>query len=600
MSDPQSRSRHPADELSVCGCDESFFRSLTEFTEREKRFGPGSEGPDRVRHSIYRSVFSQVISRATSYQRLLLAIKAGYDDIIRELQRRAEEAESVRRTLAASTSRGVSMATCQRRAAQLRRRTSDLQRETDELQEELRGRVEARREICRVPGLTGVQSEDPEVLDRHLRHLDARRAALLDRRSRCVSLEVKTRLDDELQTAERRRDRLSLQNRCLTVQWAESKNVRLVWAESKNVCLCGRSLQMSVCVGGAYLCRSHRLVLVSERLSSLSDDRRTLEDLLMSIQRLELTDGDAFTPDVDEHPTGVDQSKQLSDHLDRFSDLLEAGRYGEAAQVAAGCPGGVLRNLDVMEMFESVWGGSAPPLLLFFHALLASGPPQDKLPAVLSHRVVLHALRLGATRLVAHAVATDRLTPSEDLGDALTDHALQNRGGVADACLAWAAAVYGACGADRKVALSMCRRGLIHNAAAFIKGAAGLTADDCLWVLARSSCAPLLLQLLAAPPSAILSVGGACCALLAGPQQQDLVLEVLDSFVSRGPGVLEEAILEDSHSSLDDWTQLASLCAELNRSDLSRAIMAVLLDQNGTRVLTPDPEGARLVEHIYL
>lgn len=63
-----------------------------------------------------------------------------------------------------------------------------------------------------------------------------------------------------------------------------------------------------------------------------------------------------------------------------------------------------------------------------------------------------------------------------------------------------------------------------------------------MWVLCRSPSLALL-QLLTEPQrgqAAILSVGVACSSLLADPQQQDLALQLLDSFVSRGQGALEQ------------------------------------------------------------
>ncbi|XP_031164271.1 clathrin heavy chain linker domain-containing protein 1-like [Sander lucioperca] len=203
-------------------------------------------------------------------------------------------------------------------------------------------------------------------------------------------------------------------------------------------------------------------------------------------------------------------------------------------------------------------------------------------------------------QLVTHAVSNNKLSFSEDLGDLLTEHAQKNPR-VADVCLALATIVYEACRMDRKTALSMCRRGLIHSAANFMDHCEELTAEDCMWVLCLSPSLSLL-QLLTAPQqgrAAILSVGVACSTLLSDPQQQQLSLQLLDSLVSRGRGVLEEAILQDSSSSVDLWTNVASLCSELNRADLSRAVLSVLLGQSGTSVLSPDLEGARLMEHVF-
>lgn len=65
-------------------------------------------------------------------------------------------------------------------------------------------------------------------------------------------------------------------------------------------------------------------------------------------------------------------------------------------------------------------------------------------------------------------------------------------------------------------------------------------------------------------------------------------------------GVLEKVILEDSKSSVDIWTNVASLCSNLNQADLSQAVLSILLVQSGTRALSPDLEGARLMEHVFL
>ncbi|KAK9541270.1 hypothetical protein VZT92_001327 [Zoarces viviparus] len=124
----------------------------------------------------------------------------------------------------------------------------------------------------------------------------------------------------------------------------------------------------------------------------------------------------------------------------------------------------------------------------------------------------------------------------------------QKNPGVADLCLALATTVYEACRLDRKTALSLCRRGFIHSAAEFMNHCCDLTAEDCMLVMCPSPSLSLL-QLLTAPQqgrAAILSLGVACSTLLSDPQQQQLALQLLDSVVSKGRGVVEEAILQDS------------------------------------------------------
>ncbi|XP_070772732.1 clathrin heavy chain linker domain-containing protein 1-like [Enoplosus armatus] len=584
MSEPQKSSssssrteeRRSTPDILISESDGRFFQSLYEFIEHEKQYLQCSEGPDELRYTIYRSVFNKVIARATAYKRLLLTIKAEYDDVIRALQRREDESRTAQRTLAASTSHTQALTSCQRRAAQLRERVSVLQRETAELQEEIKRQESSKEQSTWIPGLTVAESEDPEALDGHLKHLEAQRAALLDRKSHCVSLEVSAELDAKLQAAEDHRDQLSAENNRLKVLY---KRVRFV----------------------------------SDRLSSWEDEKQQvpLEELLGStledVRETSMTDDDARSIDAElfeeEEPTGVDESKLLADYLDRFIELFDSAQYEEAALLAARSPRGVLRNLDTMDMFKGVKGpaGSPPPLLLFVQALLMSVPAGDELPAALSLQVVHWALQLGATQLVTHAVSHSKLTFSEDLGDILTEHAQKNPG-VADMCLALATVVYQACRLDKKTALSMCRRGLIHGAAEFMKDCEDFTAEDCMWVLCRSPSLSLL-QLLTKPQrgqAAILSVGVTLSTLLADPQQQEVALQLLDCFVSRGRGVLEEVILEDSSSSVDVWTDVASLCSEMNRADLSKAVLSVLLDQSGTTVLSPDLEGAQLMEHVFL
>ncbi|XP_035520046.1 clathrin heavy chain linker domain-containing protein 1-like isoform X2 [Morone saxatilis] len=576
-SSSRKEERPSTPEILTCESDERFFQSLYEFIEHEKQYLQcPEEGPDELRYIIYRSVFNKVIARATAYKRLLLTIKAEYDDVIRALQKRGDDVRMAQQTLAASTSHPKSLTTCQRRAGELRERISVIQRETVELQEEIKRQKSSREQSTWIPGLTVAESEDPEALDKHLKHLEAQRAALLDRKSHCVSLEVKAELDTKLQAAERHRDQLSIEN-----------NRRKVLYE--------------------------RLRFVSDRLSSWEEEKQQvpLEELLGSmlenIRQANVRDDDVRSIEAelfeDDEPTGVNESKLLTDHLDRFIELFDSAQYEEAALLAARSPRGVLRNLDTMEMFKGVKGppGSVPPLLLFFQAQLMTALAGEGLSADLSLQLVLCVLQHGDTQLVTHAVTNNKLTFSEELADILSEHAQKNPA-VANMCLTLATIIYEACGLDRKTALSMCRRGLVHSASEFMNRCKDLTFEDCMWILCHSPSLSLL-QLLTEPQRgqvAILSVGGACSTLLADPQQQKLALQLLDSFVSRGRGLLEEMILEDNRSTVDVWANVASRCSELNRADLSLAVLTVLLNQSGTRVLSPDLEGARLMEHVFL
>ncbi|XP_041866648.1 clathrin heavy chain linker domain-containing protein 1-like isoform X2 [Melanotaenia boesemani] len=517
---PSGEKRKSTPDILSSDSDTKFSQFLYEFIEAEKTYLQcPEEGPNELRYISYRSAFNKVIGRATACKRLLMAIKSEYDSTIRELERREDEVRASQRTEATSMSLVQALMTCQRRANQLRDRISVLQTQTAELQNEIQRQKFSEDQSTWIPGLTVAESEDPEALDRHLKDLEIQRAALLGRKSQCVPLEVQTRLDAELQNTERLRDRLSSENHHLKLLYQRLRFVldRLAsWKED------GKQLPLEDLLGSAMEDIHH--------VTSSDDD----------------DDNDACRVDAelfeDEEPTGVDESRLLKDFLDRFVKLFDSARYEDAALHAARSPQGILRNLDTMGMFTAVESppGSAPPPILFFWALLVTMAAGDELSAPLSLQGVRYSLKHGNTQLVVHAVTQNKLTFSEELGDVLTEHAEKNPH-MADTCLPLAASVYEACRADKKAALSMCRRGLIHSAAELMKQSEGLT-----------------------------------------------------------PEVLETAILEDSGSSVDVWNDVASLCSELSREDLSRAVRSILLDQSGTGVRSPDLEGARLMDHVFM
>ncbi|XP_028278652.1 clathrin heavy chain linker domain-containing protein 1-like [Parambassis ranga] len=196
-----------------------FFRSLNEFITQEKRvLRCPDQGPDQQRHTVYRSAFNKVIGQATTYKKLLMTIKSEYDDTIRELTRRQDEAEVSHQVVASSASHLTTLLTCRRRATQLRDRICVLKRDTAELQEELQRRRASTGQSVWIPGLTVAESEDPAALDRHLDVLEEQREALLHGKTRWVPLEVKHKMDAELQAAQSRRDQLSSENKHLRVR----------------------------------------------------------------------------------------------------------------------------------------------------------------------------------------------------------------------------------------------------------------------------------------------------------------------------------------------------------------------------------------------
>lgn len=564
-------------EIMISESEEKFLNSLYDFIEHEKRYLQcPEEGPDELRYIIYRSVFNKVIARSSSYKRVLLSIKAEYDAVIRAITKKEEEVRAARHTLVASSLKPRSLGTCQSRASSLKERVSGLRKESAELQQEIDKQNLLREQSIWIPGVTVAESEDPEVLDKHLERLESHRAALLAKKSRCVLLEIKTRLEAEQQARELWRDKVNTDNISLKLQY---KRLRCVY---DHLCTWNEEGQK---------------VPLEELISSV----------LQNVRQTTVSDDDISSIDTEllesEEPIGVNESEYLVDYLDRFVELFDSCQYEEAALHAAHSPHGVLRNVQTINMFKGVTGppGSPPPLLLFFHSLLMTTPVGDKLSECVSYEGVQCALQQGTWQLVTHGFSHDKLTYSEDLGDILSEHAQKNVS-EADMLLALATINYKACGLHRKMALSMCKRGLIHSAVEFMKTCEGLTTEDYMWILCHSLnlC---LLQLLTRPDrgqAAMLSLGVVCATLLADSQLQEIALQLLDSFVRKGRGVLETVMLEDSGSSVEHWSEIASVCSTLNRTDLTQDIITILLSQSGTGVLSLDPEGAHLTEHIFM
>ncbi|XP_032408686.1 clathrin heavy chain linker domain-containing protein 1-like [Xiphophorus hellerii] len=605
QNDTEDPEMSPVMDVEVCEGDETFVQSLNEFIEKEKKYLQcPEEGTDELRYIVYRSAFNKVIGRASAYRRLLLDIKSEYDGVIREMKRREEEAAASR------------LQSLLGYAAHITHRTMVLQNQTAELQQEVQ-RLKATTQSQLIPGLTVAQSEDPEVLLVHLDHLKTRRDGLLDRKILCGPVEVQTQLTFDLQEDQLHRDLLRAQDQQLMTRFRRLKLLGqrlMVWEESGQTFpleeLLGSVIQNLQEIGTDVQDEgptSHPgnelMVLVSAGSGSGRDPPEPFRTFAV---RPAGGDEEPFCIPAElleeEEPTGLDESKLLRNHLDRFLDLLRSSQYEAAALHAARSP--VLRDSDTMEMFRGFRAppGSTPPLLLFFRALLVTAATGSRLSAALSLRGVTSALQHGDVQLIANAVTLNKLTFSEAVGDALTEHAQRNRG-VADLCLALASTVYQACSLHQKIALSMCRRGLVHGAAEVIKRKQ-LTAEErvlcSVWVLSHAPSLSLLRLLTNADENgeaAILSVGGTFASMLADFNQNRLALELLEGFLRRGSDVLATAILGDSSCSVDVWDQVAALCAELDRADLSQAIRSIL---HGPRPWTSDLEGEWVMEHVFL
>jgi len=101
--------------------------------------------------------------------------------------------------------------------------------------------------------------------------------------------------------------------------------------------------------------------------------------------------------------------------LPKFEELFNAGKYKEAAELAADSPQGSLRTPQIVQRFNSVpqSPGQTPPLLQYFGTLLTKGA----LNAFESVELAKLVLGQKKKQLLDNWFNEDKLTSSEELGD---------------------------------------------------------------------------------------------------------------------------------------------------------------------------------------
>ncbi|XP_035256933.1 clathrin heavy chain linker domain-containing protein 1-like isoform X2 [Anguilla anguilla] len=565
--------------------DRKFFDSLQKYIQDQKKcLNRPSEGPDLQRYNVYSSAFDKVIERTTACKMVLSAIKKDYDDAISAVKRSEYEDRRTQRRLRGKAGEPTALMYYKMRAAQLQERIAIIEENTAQLHAELRRLQERRRErrpsqrnasdskdlpaTAAIPGLTLQQSVNLETLQTYLEKLERKLADLQRKKhSQYVSNEVMADLESKMRCALDHRDELAAEN--LTLELRHRKMVFLYEAFSSWE-------------------NSERAVPLSEFLPSI----------LEKISHFKVRDADYH--DVitrvseEDDPSEDEESKLLSDYVERFTQLFEGGEYQAAALHAARAPRGILRNMETMDRFKAVgrYEGALPPALLYFQALMMAVPAGQRLPGEgLAVEGVRSALQNGCLEQAVHWVTQHRLTFSEALGDVLNAHA-QEDAVAADSCLALAQVVYGACELHSKAAVCMSRRGFIHRAVEFIYSNKAFTKDDCLYVV-RSCPSVALLQALTQELQgrpAVLSLGWAARSLM-DTQSEELVYQLLESM--QGCGALEQAVRGDRAYTAEGWSQIAGRCRETGRPQLAQAVSSALASLRGATRLPPGIERTR-------
>ncbi|KAJ8248406.1 hypothetical protein GJAV_G00241700 [Gymnothorax javanicus] len=561
--------------------DRKFFDSLQTFIQHEKsRLIQPSEGPNEQRYNIYSSAFDKVIDRVTAYKMILSTIKKEYDDIITAVKRSELEGRRAQRRLLSQAAEPATVMLYRMRAAQLREKIAIIREDTTHIRTELRKLQESEEERSRsrkktwdskelscngkIPGLTLQDSINLATLQTYLEKLERKQADLQRKKqSQYVCSQVMADLETKLQRAVDHRDQLA----------AEHLKLEL---------------------------RHRKLTSLYEALSSWKTPERTipldkfLPEILMEISQFK--EGKTDCHDViakaseEDNPAEAEESKLLSEYVERFTQLFEEGDYKAAALHAARSPRGILRNLETMERFKAVRGyeGPLPLALLYFQALMMSVPTGQRLPGEsLAVEGVTTALQSCCLELVVHWVSQRRLTFSEALGDVISAHAQEDRT-TADTCLTLAQVVYTDCELHPKAAVCMGRRGLISRAVEFICSSEAFTVDDCLYVVRNCSSVALLQALtqhfLDRP--AVLPLCRTAHALW-DTEGEVVMYQLLESM--QASGTLKEALRSDGSSTAKGWREIAERCRRKGRPQLAQAISSALTSLQGVIERTRPP-----------
>ena len=108
--------------------------------------------------------------------------------------------------------------------------------------------------------------------------------------------------------------------------------------------------------------------------------------------------------------------------LQQFQMALASSDYAQAARVAQGAPGALLRNQETINKFKALPpapGASQQPIMLYFSTLLETGATLNEIESLELARPVLQA---GKAQLIEQWIAKNQLTMSDSLGDVIRQY----------------------------------------------------------------------------------------------------------------------------------------------------------------------------------
>uniref|UniRef100_F7FRC9 Clathrin heavy chain linker domain-containing protein 1 n=1 Tax=Ornithorhynchus anatinus TaxID=9258 RepID=F7FRC9_ORNAN len=454
----------------ICNSDRNFLESMQRYiiTEMEK-VGCTEEGPAEEYFIIYKTVFDKIIEYVSAYKNVLISIKKEYDAVVDMLKQNQRTAFCLHGKLKVFAANPTTLIYHRRRAVQLEMKIRIIEKNSRKIQHEIFKKQLRRKYTIKeiksskkninpskpIPGLTLQESFNLDSLTEYLHLLEKKYADLeYSMTAHYIPTQRKASLDEEVIRALSRRDA------------AEALNVSLKF-------------------------RYKRMLATEKALADWDPSRgislldyitRTLED------ESYLQDGqedDDTAHLIEDDPSKAREAEDLLDYLERFHELFSQGQYEVAALFAINSPRGILRNIEIMNIFKgaSKQKGKVLPLLLFFEALFkTSRAVKHPVDAALTLEGIKCALSEQRLDLVIHWVTQQRLTFSEETGDVIYNyeaHNLYNRA----KCLALAQMVYSECTVPKKAALCMCKQGQIYGAVEYIQQIKYFSLDDFIFLI---------------------------------------------------------------------------------------------------------------------
>ncbi|KAM6221538.1 clathrin heavy chain linker domain-containing protein 1 isoform 1-T1 [Rhynchocyon petersi] len=566
--------------------DKEFLESIQRYILTETdRVGCKEEGPADEYYIIYRHVFDKVIEYVTAYKSILTAIKKEYDAFIEKIKKDRNTALSLHGKLKALTAEPMAWVYHRRRITQLEAKMRIIKNNSSTIQMQIEKTKRLRAEYdpkevkyCTfskdpskpIPGMTVQDSVNLDALSKHLKHLEDKYAEIKQMMSvKYISAQRKADLDEET---------------VILLKWRDE-------AESVN-----KELQF----------RHQRIQIIAHALPPWikSDKSSSFPDFVELIQKTKDLYGNGAIVEelLEDDPNKAKEAEILLHYIERFNELVTLGEYEKAAMFAANSPRRILRNTDVMDTFKAIGKirGRPLPLLLFFEALFSTSQAFKRpVDAVLTTEGIKCALSERRVDLVINWVTQERLTLSEEAGDAIYDYGEQDTFNKAK-CLALAQLIYGECNLHKKVLLCLCKLGQIDGAMEYIQQFKELTSDDLLQLI--TLCPQMeLIQCLTKewngnPPS--LPLGFAILHLFS-LDMKNIGVKLLQEINKGGKDAVAHLMTSNPFFSLEEWQEIAKICVQNGFEQLSNDILSRLRSQAGVSEIPEEDDTVNLMEHVF-